>query len=134
MAKWSNGCYSFLVSLTPYQIIAPLTSFLAILYAWNLTLRRKKSLWEAILWTIFWGSIALIAFFPNSLSYLSAVTGIESQTNAVLVTFLGILFFIVFYLVIRLEELEQRLTRVVRESALRKAGLEKGTQNLGSNG
>ena len=112
------------MALTPYQIIAPLTSLLAILYAWNLTLRRKKSLWEAILWTIFWGSIGLIAFFPNSLSYLSAVTGIESQTNAVLVTFLGILFFIVFYLVIRLEELEQRLTRVVREVALRKAGLE----------
>ena len=34
-------------------------------------------------------------------------------------------FFIVFYLVIRIEELQQRLTKIVRDEALHDAGLDK---------
>lgn len=112
------------MELTPYQIVAPLVSLLAILYAWNLMLRGKKTIWEAALWTLFWGLIAAIALFPSVLLYLSAVTGIANQENAFVVTFLGILFFIVFYLIIRLEELEQRQTRIVRALALKEAGLD----------
>ncbi|MFA6039737.1 MAG: DUF2304 domain-containing protein [Candidatus Peribacteraceae bacterium] len=114
--------------LTPYQIITPLISAVAIFYAWNLVLRRKKSVLEAGLWTIFWGAITLMALYPNLLSYLSAITGIENQENAVIVTFLGILFFMVFYLVVRLEELEQKHAKLVRHLALREAGLERNME------
>lgn len=113
------------MSITPYQIITPLLSLLAILYAWNLQMRQKKTVWEALLWTLFWGSIATIAMKPNLLSYLTAVTGIKDQANAVLVTLIGILFFLVFYLVLRIEELERRQTQIVRNAALQDAGLEK---------
>jgi hypothetical protein len=114
---------------TAYQITAPLVSLLAILYAWNLVFRGKKTLWEAAFWTLFWGAIAGIALFPAFLTYLSAITGIANQENAVIVTFLGILFFMVFYLVIRLEELEQKHTEIVRMMALRDAGLEGKKEN-----
>ena len=113
-----------LMLLTPYQIAAPLVSLVAIVYAWNLVMRQKKTLWEAFFWTLFWGSVTAIALFPNVLSYLSAVTGIANQENAVVVTFLGILFFMVFYMVIRLEELEQRYVRLMREIGLNEAGLD----------
>lgn len=111
------------VHLTAYQIIAPLVSFVAVVYAWNLVFKQKKTVWEAILWTAFWSAIAYIAIEPDSITYLTMVTGIKNRENAVLVTFLGILFFIVFYLVIRLEELEQRQTRLIRKIALQKKGL-----------
>ena len=110
--------------LTPYQIVAPIISLTAILYAWNLVMRQKKTIWEACFWTLFWGAIAAIALFPNFLSYLSAITGIINHENAAVVTFLGILFFMVFYIIIRLEELEQRHMKIVREIALRGAGLD----------
>jgi hypothetical protein len=112
------------MTLTPYQIAVPILSLVAMVYAWNLFLGKKKTLWEALLWTIFWGAIAAIALFPSLLGYLTAVTGIKSQVNAVLATSIGILFFFVFYLIIRMEELEQRQTRMVRATALREAGLE----------
>lgn len=104
---------------TAYQILTPLLSFVAVAYAWNLVFRQKKTLWEALLWTVFWGTIAMIALFPNSLDYLTSITGIKDRENAVMVTSLGVLFFIVFYLVIRLENLEQRQTRMVRKLALK---------------
>lgn len=105
--------------ITPYQIIVPAMSVGAIGYAWNLVMRQKKTIWEAILWTGFWGLIASIASYPPLLGYLTALTGIKSQVNAVLATSIGILFFLAFYIIVRLEELEQRQTRLVRQMALK---------------
>jgi hypothetical protein len=62
--------------------------------------------------------------FPNLMNWVSAVTGIKDRENAVFITFFGVLFFIVFYLVMRLEEMEQRQTRIVRKIALRDSGLD----------
>jgi len=112
------------MDLTPYQIVAPLVSIVALAYAWNLWYRQKKTLWEAALWTLFWASIAFIAFYPGILTYLTAVTGIKDQANAILVTCIGILFFMVFYMIMRLEEMEQRQVRLIRTMALREAGLQ----------
>jgi hypothetical protein len=46
------------MTLTPYQIVAPIVSLIAITYAWSLVFRRKKTLWEAVLWSLFWGMVA----------------------------------------------------------------------------
>lgn len=108
---------------TPYQVVVPLFSFLMIMYAWNLVVRHKKTIWEGGLWTIFWSSIAYISFFPSSLQYLSQITGIKKNENAATITAIGVLFFVVFYMIIRLEELEQRLTKIVRDKALDNAGV-----------
>ncbi len=112
------------MEFTPYQIVAPAIALIAVMYAWSLVFRQKKTMWEALLWTCFWGAVALIAFEPDVLSYLSTITGIKKRENAALVTFFGILFFMVFYIVIRLEELEQRLTRIIRKMALKDADIE----------
>ena len=111
------------MDVTPYQITVPAIAMVAILYAWNLVFRQKKTVWEAVLWTVFWGGIAVIAFNPSLLDVLSQLTGIQRRENAALVSSIGILFFLVFYLVIRLEELEKRLTRLTRRLALRDAKL-----------
>lgn len=111
------------VALNPYQIVAPLVATCAVAYAWSLTMRGKKTVWEALLWTFFWGGVAIVAFYPGILSYLTTITGIKSQVNAILVTLIGILFFTVFYIIMRLEELEQRQARIIRAIALRDAGL-----------
>lgn len=113
------------MNVTPYQIIVPLASACLVYYAWNLWYRQKKTLWEAGLWTFFWGAVAVIAIEPSILSYITLVTGIKSQVNAVAVISIGILFFMVFYIVIRIEEMEQRVTRIVRQMALREANLQR---------
>jgi len=111
------------MEFTPYQIIAPAISIFALSYAWSLVLRQKKTIWEGALWTFFWAAIALIALFPDVLDYLMFAMGFKNRENALLITFLGILSFIVFYLIVRVEELEHRQTKIVRSVALREAGL-----------
>jgi hypothetical protein len=105
------------IEVTPYQLVVPFFSLVLILYAWSLVMRQKKTIWEGILWTVFWSAIAYIAFVPSSLQYLSSITGIKKNENAATITAIGILFF-VFYMIMRIEELEQRLTKVIREKAL----------------
>lgn len=114
------------MDLTPYQIAVPLVALLALLYAWNLVLRQKKTIWEALLWTLFWGAVACIALRPDVLTYLSVITGVKDQVNAFFATAIGILFFFVFYIVVRMEEMNQRQARLIRQIALKEAGLEKG--------
>jgi len=121
------------MNLTPYQIGVPLLALFVMLYAWNLALRKKKTIWEALLWTFFWSGIAVVAFWPGILGYLSAATGIKDQVNAVLVTCIGILFFMVFYIIIRLEEMGQRQTRTIRSLALRDGDLPDPTHNSHKN-
>ncbi|MBU0766731.1 DUF2304 domain-containing protein [Patescibacteria group bacterium] len=111
------------MDLTLYQLLAPLVALIAILYAWSLVFRKKKKIWEGILWSLFWGLVAAIALFPDVATYISSVMGIKNRENAVFITFFGVIFFIVFYLVMRLEEMDQRLTRIVRKSALKNADL-----------
>jgi hypothetical protein len=111
------------MTLTPYQIVVPIVSVIAVLYAWSLMMRKKKTVWEVILWTLFWGTISFIALRPGTLSYLSFITGIKNQENAVIFTAIGILFFLLFYLIVRVEELQQRQSRIVRAVALKDAGL-----------
>ncbi|MDD5074981.1 MAG: DUF2304 domain-containing protein [Candidatus Peribacteraceae bacterium] len=111
------------MTFTPYQIIAPLISVFALVYAWSLVMKQKKTIWEGALWTLFWAAIALIAFVPEVLDYLTFTMGFKNRENALLITFLGILSCIVFYLIVRVEELEHRQTKIVRSVALREAGL-----------
>ncbi len=108
-----------MIDITPYQVLAPLLAVLMVVYAWNLVLRQKKTVWEAGLWTIFWLMIAFISLFPSNLQYLSDLTGIKRNENAAVFTAIGILFFILFYLLLRIEELEQRIVRIARKEALR---------------
>ena len=111
------------MTISLYQIVVPALSFLLVFYAWSLFMKKKKTLWEALLWTLFWGAIAVIALYPDLLSFLSFILGFKNRENAVIVISIGILFFLVFYLIIRIEELEQRQTRIVRSMALREAGI-----------
>lgn len=108
---------------TPYQVVVPLFSFVMVAYAWNLVIRQKKTIWEGGLWTVFWSAIAYISLVPSSLQYLSSITGIKKNENAATITAIGVLFFMMFYFIIRLEELEQRLTKIVRDKALHDAGV-----------
>lgn len=111
------------MTLTPYQIVVPAISLLLIAYAWSLVMRQRKTIWEGALWTLFWGAVGYLSMFPGELRYVSELTGIKRNETAVTVTAVGVLFFIVFYLVVRIEELSQRLTKIVRNDALRNADL-----------
>lgn len=119
-----------MIDITPYQIVVPLFSVVMMAYAWNLVMRQKKTIWEASLWTVFWLLVAIAALFPGSLKYLSDLTGIKKNENAAVFTSIGLLFFALFYIIIRIEALEQRFVKVVRNRALEDAKIDNANGKL----
>jgi len=112
-----------LVDITPYQVVVPFIAFFFIVYAWNHVLRGTKTLWEAILWTLFWGGVIVIVLFPTWIGFLTAWTGIKDQENAIFAIAIGILLFIVFHILVRIERIQKRIADLVRHEALEDAGL-----------
>jgi len=112
-------------TFTPYRVVVPLIAFFMIAYAWNHVLRGTKTIWEALLWTLFWGSVCIIVLFPSWISFFTAWTGIREQENAIFAIMIGVLLFIVFHILVKLEKIQKRMTDIVRHQALRDAGLMK---------
>lgn len=109
--------------ITPYRVVVPLIALFFILYAWSHVVRRTKTIWEAMLWTLFWSGVGIVVLFPRWISFLTAWTGIRGQANAVFAITLGVLLFIVFHMLIRIEKIQKRITDLVRHEALEDAGL-----------
>mgnify|MGYP002132315586 CR=1 FL=1 len=65
------------------------------------------------------GVFAFIGLWPSSVEGLSGFLGIKSGLNVIIFSSIAVLFFIVFQLILAYEVLEMRLTRVVRETALK---------------
>lgn len=107
--------------ITPYKVVGPLVALFFIVYAWNHVLRGTKTIWEALFWTFFWGGITVLILFPSWIAILTAWTGIKGQANAVFAITIGILLFIVFHILVRLEKIQHRITEFVRHEALKDA-------------
>lgn len=101
-----------------YQILTPLIAFVAILYALSHAARRKKTLLETLLWLVFWGVIALWAVFPSTFGAVGRFLGFKDYENAIIVSVVGVLCFIVFRIVMKIEDLDAKITEIVRERAL----------------
>ena len=113
------------LEFTPYRVVVPLLALLVIVYAWNHVFRGTKTIWEALLWTLFWGAVCAIVLFPSWIGFLTAWTGIKGQANAVFAIVLGILLFIIFHILVRLEKMQHRITLLAQHEALEDAGLTK---------
>lgn len=79
---------------------------------------RVESLQMFIFWVFTWTAIVLVALFPSIVDFLLSFGG---RTG--LGTFFGMalvfLFFVVYRMYVKLERIEQKLTRTIQELALK---------------
>jgi len=120
----------FTIEITPYRVAVPLVALFFIVYAWNHVIRGTKTLWEVGLWTLFWGGVTLIVLFPSWIGFIAAWTGFKDQENAVFSIMIGILFFMVFLIIMKIEKMQKRVTDIVRNRALEDAGLKEDPKSL----
>jgi hypothetical protein len=81
---------------------------------------RTESVKVFMFWTVTWAMIVVVALFPKIIDYVISVAG---GGRAGLGTFIGMaivfLFFIVYRIYVKLERIEQKLTKAIQELALR---------------
>lgn len=86
-------------------------------------LRRKQiTLKEAFLWGFVWFGVGLVVLYPKLTDQLAAYIGLQSAKGIDLVVYLavGLVFYLVFRIFVRLERIEHDITKIVRQAALSK--------------
>lgn len=102
-----------------YQIIIFSLCILLISRTAILMMRRKKTLRELVLAFIIWGSFGLVGLYPNLTDYIAKITGFQLGINALLVISFLVLLYHSSKQSIKNDQLENSITRLVREQALK---------------
>jgi hypothetical protein len=74
---------------------------------------------EVAVWTVFWVGVAAAVIFPRFTDVIAAAVGVSRGAD--LLVYLSVigLFFVAFKIIVRLDQLERDLTKLVRGLALR---------------
>jgi len=94
------------------------------LFAYSRVLLRFKeknvSGKELVFWSVIWISIIFVAIIPGFIGWFSNIFGIGRAIDFAVYTSIVLMFYLVFRMYVRLESLEQSITKIVREMAIRK--------------
>ena len=105
-------------NLSLVSLLTPLFSLLMIARACSLYWKRKQSWRELLLWIVLWSGVGLIAVYPAILDLLPPVVGIKSGINVLIFFGFVVLFYAVFRLLVKVEELEEKIVKMNRKKAL----------------
>lgn len=74
--------------------------------------------WAFVFWMFNWTLVAVIGFWPGVTQRLADFLGIDRGIDSVVYFSIVLLFYLIYRSYVKLEHLEQEITKVVREDAL----------------
>ncbi len=80
--------------------------------------KDKISLNKFFFWLFIWFGLSLIVFFPQIVFFLANLIGIERAKDLPIYISIIILFFLLFKIGIKIEKIEQEITKIVKNIAL----------------
>ena len=75
---------------------------------------------SAVFWIFIWVLVILIVVFPGTMGYLATLTGVERGVDVIIYVAIIILFYLVYRIYIKMENIEREITLIVREIAVLK--------------
>ena|SRR6476620_6080746 len=92
---------------------------------------RVESLQMFVLWVLTWAAIVLVALFPTIVDYLLLTPAGTARAGLGTVFGMGLvfLFFVAYRIYVKLERVEQKLTKTIQELALREHLSDPGRQS-----
>lgn len=85
---------------------------------------KKISGQGLVFWVSLWILAVIFAFAPHGVSYLAELVGIQRGTDFIVYLSIIVLFYMFFRIYVKFEGIEQNITKLTREIAIK--GAEKG--------
>jgi hypothetical protein len=85
--------------------------------------QRRIGTFAFLSWLLLWSVAAVVILFPNSTMGVAHFLGIGRGADLVLYVGAMLIFYLIFRLFARLEQMDRNMTKIVRTLALREAGL-----------
>jgi hypothetical protein len=86
--------------------------------------QRKIGAMALLLWLVLWIGFAVVVLFPETAVVVAHLLGISRGVDLALYLSVILIFFVLFRIYMRLEQVDRQITQIVRAVALREAGLE----------
>lgn len=106
-------------------MLIQIITIIAVLYLLTRTAakyrRREITLNESIGWGILWFAVGIVVLYPKLADRVAAEIGLKTATGIDLVVYVavGVVFYLVFRLFVRIERIERDVTKIVRHVALK---------------
>ena len=81
--------------------------------------KNKISLWAFLIWLLLWLAVLIVFWLPDTTSYLAAWLGIGRGADLVVYVSILVIFYMIFRVFVRLNKIEEDITKVVREDAIK---------------
>src|SRR3989344_9048973 len=89
----------------------------------RIILRYKKDKFtfrETLFWAILWILVGIVVVLPGFMSFLAKILGVGRGVDVIIYLGLILLFYLNFKSTVRMEKIEQDISKVVKEITLRK--------------
>jgi hypothetical protein len=103
----------------PVQALLLLTAAALIANTWRRQRRGDIPRIGAVVWSCLWGSVGVVALWPNLASRLASAIGVGRGADLIVYFALIVLFWMVFRVFLKQRQLESDLTRLVQALAMR---------------
>ncbi|MFC1729994.1 DUF2304 domain-containing protein [candidate division KSB1 bacterium] len=81
---------------------------------------RQITLSEFLFWALVWIVVGVLIIIPDTTNALARLFGVGRGVDAIIYISIALLFYLVFRIYVKLENVEQEITKVVREVSLNK--------------
>src|SRR3989338_3339437 len=98
-------------------IVIALFSLLMVLIRFR---KKQISLREFSLWGVFWIILGVFIVYPYLMSRLANLVGVGRGVDVIVYLGLILLFYLVFKINVRMERIEQDITKIVKVEALKR--------------
>lgn len=104
-----------------YQIVITVVSFFMIYQGIEKFLKggSGQTFFKLFIRISVWGGMTVIAIFPKFTNVIANIIGLQGNINAVILTGFIMVFLIIFKLLSAIEKLEQEISEITREKALK---------------
>ena len=103
-----------------FQILFTLFALFAAVTVWKRKKDNQLGTMAALFWVFFWILAVVAVLWPNSTTILANSVGIGRGSDFVLYIALASLFYLIFKLHLKIEEINRNITKVVRKDAIEK--------------
>lgn len=116
-----------MVNTTPIQIITLVLVFFVLVRLYFRVRNKEISLRAALIWGGLWLGTIIVVLYPGLADEVAHFLGLETATGIDFVAYVsvGMLFYLLLLFWLRLDRMEQNITKIVRHMAL----LEDKSQN-----
>ena len=81
---------------------------------------RKVSATSLILWSILWIGAIIVVLLPGTSFFFASILGIQRGADFVVYVSIIVLFYLMFRLYVKIDNVEKNVTKLVREIAIRR--------------